>query len=157
MSLEIVLVEDSADDATLLRRAFNVFESSPAMRVFNGSLEAFKYLTELKATGARNPDLLVLDLQLPDCPGNLLLKNLRNHAPHLKDVPVAVVSNHIPLREQIDQDSVHACFEKPFRYAQWKELAGTLMELALKREVRSGGFEIKNPPGIEKVRRSAVL
>jgi len=143
MALEIVIVEDSEDDVALLRRALsglNHWECT--VTSFGVCSDALGYLSKLESSGKIYPDLLVLDLQLPDGSGTKFLKNLRATAPHLDHLPVAVVSNHFPLRQQIEPGSVQACFEKPFRYDEWKALASQLCQLASSKSPAGGDARI---------------
>jgi CheY-like chemotaxis protein len=110
--LEIVLVENSDDDVALLRRAFQVVSTECSLKVFAGAADAWRYLDALEPGHDQNPDLVVLDLHLPDSTGDLLLKRLRAALPHLKDIPVAVVSNHEKLMKQLEPGSFQAMFEK---------------------------------------------
>ncbi|MGV3774781.1 MAG: response regulator [Verrucomicrobiales bacterium] len=140
MSIQIIIVEDSPDDVALLRRALNV-EESPDIKVFRGGLEALRYFHGLGINSDQIPDLVVLDLQLPDLSGAKFLEKLKEAAPSIRNIPVAVVSNHIPLRQQIEEGSVLGCFEKPFRYEEWKQLAAVLKEMACRQMQEKAGYQ----------------
>ncbi len=80
----ILVVDDNRLDARLLRR---LFEARQRFKV----AEAHSTAEALAALAETTPDLIILDLVLPDGSGEELLKSLRNRA-ETRDVPVIVVS-----------------------------------------------------------------
>ena len=63
-----------------------------------------KWMEELKQGKARKPDLILLDLILPDYNGLDLLKEMRKEE-ELKDTPVFIITNYTSKElEQIDID-----------------------------------------------------
>jgi len=77
---EILLVEDSDQDADLVRRAFTLaWIANPVRRFANGT-EALAYLTHAEAAAAIGPpvpSVVVLDLKLPGMTGFEILKFLQ--------------------------------------------------------------------------------
>ncbi|MGB0388725.1 MAG: pyridoxal-phosphate dependent enzyme [Ardenticatenaceae bacterium] len=80
----ILVVDDNILDARLMRR---LFEARQRFKV----IEAHSTLQALAAIEKATPDLIVLDLLLPDGKGEQLLKTLRNRKDS-RDIPVIVVS-----------------------------------------------------------------
>ncbi len=80
----ILVIDDSIADARLMRRLFEANDRFLVSEAYSGA-EAFAALREWI------PDLVILDLMLPDIPGEELLQMLRQrHDTH--DVPVIIVS-----------------------------------------------------------------
>jgi threonine synthase len=97
----ILIVDDHVADARLLRR---LFETKHRFRV----VEAHTAAEALAAIERATPDLIILDLILPDVSGEELLNLLRERA-ETRDVPVVVVSAkdmspamHAQLAAQVD-------------------------------------------------------
>ncbi len=80
----VVLIEDNPADMRLGRR---MLESAGIYEV----IEARNGREGLKAIYKYHPDLIILDLMLPDVDGFSILETLQND-PHLQEVPVVVVS-----------------------------------------------------------------
>jgi threonine synthase/CheY-like chemotaxis protein len=80
----ILIVDDHITDARLLRR---LFEANHHFRV----TEAHSAAEALNAIEDETPDLIILDLTLPDINGEELLDTLRQHE-GTREVPVVIVS-----------------------------------------------------------------
>ena len=84
----VLHVEDNPVNATLIERAL---ARRPGVRL----LTAARADAGLRVARATRPDLILLDLNLPDASGGDLLRRLREE-PVTRDVPVVVVSGHEP-------------------------------------------------------------
>lgn len=80
----VVVIDDNPDDLRLMRR---YLESSHEYRV----IEADSGRAGLKAIFEHRPELIVLDLMMPDMDGFSVLESLHNN-PQLRDIPVIVIS-----------------------------------------------------------------
>ncbi len=80
----ILVIDDYVSDARLLRRLFEVNHRFEVIEAHSGT-EALSAIEESA------PDLIILDLILPDISGEQLLEMLRQRA-QTRDVPVVVVS-----------------------------------------------------------------
>lgn len=80
----ILVVDDYVADARLLRRLFEINHRFEVVEAHSGT-EALEAIEE------STPDLIILDLILPDISGEHLLELLRQRAP-TRDVPVVIVS-----------------------------------------------------------------
>lgn len=92
----ILIIDDNIADARLMRR---LFEARHRFTIG----EAHSRAEALKAIGTAPPDLIVLDLMLPDAKGEDLLDELR-HREDTQHIPVIVVSAKdisAPLRMQL--------------------------------------------------------
>src|SRR5688572_11466340 len=92
----ILLVEDEANDALLLERAFKRAELSPNLKVVTDGDQAVQYLGGEGKYNDRTqfpiPSLLLLDLKLPRRSGLEVLEWIRQH-PDLKTLPVIVLTS----------------------------------------------------------------
>ncbi|MCX7680700.1 MAG: pyridoxal-phosphate dependent enzyme [Anaerolineae bacterium] len=80
----ILVIDDYVADARLLRRLFEINHRFEVVEAHSGA-EALEAIEE------SIPDLIILDLILPDISGEQLLEMLRQRAP-TRDVPVVIVS-----------------------------------------------------------------
>lgn len=83
----ILIVEDDRSLATMYRTALS-FEGFDVAVAPDG-------LTALRHLDERRPDLIVLDLHLPQFRGEAILRELQAH-PELRDTPVVVVTADEP-------------------------------------------------------------
>ncbi len=84
----VLHVEDNPVNVKLVERAL---ARRPDVRL----LSATRADTGLRAAGEARPDLILLDLNLPDGSGHDLLRRLRGES-ETRNVPVVVVSAHTP-------------------------------------------------------------
>ncbi len=90
--MEILLVEDSPDDAFFSKEAFSKSKLMNTMQVATDGVEAMKYLRkEDEYKDAKKPDLILLDLNLPKKSGIEVLKEIREDTA-LTDIPVIVLT-----------------------------------------------------------------
>ncbi len=80
----ILIVDDNVSDARLLHRLFQARQRF-AIDEAHSAQEALQVIARTK------PDLILLDLMLPDIPGERLLEQLRE-LPETREVPVIVIS-----------------------------------------------------------------
>jgi threonine synthase len=80
----VLIVDDNPDDALLVRR---LLEAKKAYRVFHAT-DGYTGLSEARR---RRPDLIVLDLTMPNMDGFSVLQELKLD-PHTRSIPVIVVS-----------------------------------------------------------------
>jgi len=91
MEKKILLIEDDRPtieiyQEILLREGFNV-------EVIDTGADALKRLKEIKEGKEKKPDLVLLDLLLPDINGNAILKEAKEDN-LLKDIPFFVLTNY---------------------------------------------------------------
>jgi len=90
--LEILHIEDNFADATLTKKILNDLDTKTVYHhVFDGK-DGLEYLNKQgKYTGAKTPDIIFLDLNLPSINGFTVLKTIKNDEA-LKVIPVIVMS-----------------------------------------------------------------
>ncbi len=100
----LVMIDDNIDDLRLARRM---------LQADYDMIEALSGREGLKAIYNYHPDLVILDLMLPDMDGFDILKTLQND-PKLRDIPVVVVSAKQLTVEERDrlQESIGSVLEK---------------------------------------------
>ena len=85
----ILIAEDSEDSLEMMQvllgsKGYDVLSAENGLEAVEVALTNF-------------PDLILLDLQLPQLDGLAVTRNLRRH-PKLKEVPIVVISGHDPLK-----------------------------------------------------------
>jgi CheY-like chemotaxis protein len=92
-SFKILLVEDNPADAHLVERALRKSVFTPLLSVVEDGIEAMDFLRRRGAhEGARCPDLILLDLNIPGKEGHEVLGELRND-PEFKELPVIIYTS----------------------------------------------------------------
>jgi CheY-like chemotaxis protein len=126
----ILLVDDSRADAKIIERALNDGNVSHRLTVLLDGSEALDYLNRLVEPDAPQddqPDLVLLDLNLPGLDGHEVLTRIKKH-PVLRAIPVVVLST-----SQRDEDVIqtyragaNTFIPKPAEYVRYRELVKTL-------------------------------
>lgn len=119
--VEILLVEDSPDDAALMTEA--LAEGSLAVRVHQveDGESALNYLRREEAyREAPRPDLILLDLHLPRKNGFEVLVEQKED-PELRHIPVVILTSSDNEVEYVRAYDLHAncCVSKPVDQAEY--------------------------------------
>jgi DNA-binding response OmpR family regulator len=101
------------DDDSLLAKTMDMCLKKKGydVKVFYKGVDAVKYLFEEK------PDLVLLDIRLPDCDGWFLAKLLEK-LELAERVPLVVISVLEPDRGKVAETKPYAYIQKPFDMAQ---------------------------------------
>jgi two-component system, chemotaxis family, response regulator Rcp1 len=89
MKIRVLMVEDNPGDARLAREALACGELQPELTIADDGHQA---LDMLRRDGARRPDLILLDLHMPQLSGAELLSEIKSDE-NLKRIPVVVFSS----------------------------------------------------------------
>jgi CheY-like chemotaxis protein len=85
--LTVLLVEDDPDDQTLVQRAFRLGHVPVDLQIVNDGQEAMDYLLNqgefADLATAPSPDLVLLDLNMPNLGGHDLLKLMQAQPPRV--------------------------------------------------------------------------
>jgi two-component system, cell cycle response regulator DivK len=84
MSTRLALVEDNPDNRLLVQA---ILEDRYAIDEYENGIEA------LEGMGASPPDLVLLDISLPEMDGTEVLRRMRTD-PALRDIPVIALTAH---------------------------------------------------------------
>ncbi len=83
----------------------------------------------LEMTNSLNPDLLLLDLALPDVYGWELLAKIRKGENRLKGVVVLSARVDMPTPQMADERHVNVCMSKPFIPSELRDRVSFLLGL----------------------------
>ena len=105
-----VLIVDDEDDARAIAVLALQMKTDWTLLQTNSGKQAIEIATE------KQPDLILLDMMMPEMDGKLTLKNLKENT-ITQNIPVILVTAKVqPLSQTgIDPDKVVAVFAKPFR------------------------------------------
>lgn len=109
MSVTIYLIDDDQEEAELLEEALSKINSVITFKWYDNVSDAFESLTKNSP-----PDLIFLDLNMPELSGKELLQMLRQHSA-TADLPVVIYSTSISKKD-IDDTApfkVKAFLQKP--------------------------------------------
>jgi two-component system, chemotaxis family, response regulator Rcp1 len=128
--IEILLVEDNLGDIRLTEEALKESNLIVNLRVVRDGVEALEFLRG-KGTyvGAVNPDLILLDLNLPRKDGREVLHEIKNDA-DLKRIPVVVLTTSEAESDIMATYGCHAnCYiTKPVAMEQFIKIVKLLEE-----------------------------
>jgi chemotaxis family two-component system response regulator Rcp1 len=129
-SIEILLVEDNPADIRLTTEALKEQKMYNNLNVVTDGVEAMAYLRkEGKYSGAKRPDLILLDLNLPKKDGREVLKDIKTDD-SLKLIPVVVLTVSKSEEDILRSYNLHAnCYiTKPVDLAQFLKVAKSVQE-----------------------------
>jgi len=125
-AVEILLVEDSPEDAELTIRAFRRHKIANEIQVAEDGAEALDFLfcrgVHKDRTFSHPPRLVLLDLKLPKVGGMEVLRAIRADE-RTKAIPVVVLTSSKEERDLIDgyKLGVNAYAQKPVDFQQFSE------------------------------------
>ncbi len=102
--VELLLVEDNPGDARLLEEVLKEEGIAARLRVVRDGIEA---LNALRAPGARLPDLILLDLNLPRKNGREFLSEMKTDEA-LRRIPVVVLTGSMAEEDVVRAYELYA-------------------------------------------------
>jgi len=127
--MHILLVDDSRDDASLIRDFLAEEKEAPEVQWVTDGREALSYIAqEGKYIDAKRPDIILLDLAMPRFGGYEMLKELRQIGPYAT-IPVIVLStSHSPTDyNNCLELGANGFFSKPSTLQGYEDLVQHLM------------------------------
>lgn len=89
--LRILLVEDNPEDVFLTRKVLRRSGLDGDMQITGDGAEALRILDSMFRAGEHLPDLILLDINLPDMGGMAVLKNIKSDA-RFSRIPVVMLT-----------------------------------------------------------------
>jgi two-component system, chemotaxis family, response regulator Rcp1 len=126
--VEILLVEDNPGDVRLAQEALRDAKMANNLNVVTDGVEALAFLRrEGKHAGARRPDLMLLDLNLPKKDGREVLAEVKED-PDLRTIPVVVLTTSDADTDVIRSYELHAnaYVRKPVDFDAFIEVVRTI-------------------------------
>lgn len=119
----VLYVDDKPENAMLVRR---ILARRPTVHLISTPLG----LKGLETARQRRPDLILLDLELPDIAGREVLSRLQDHAA-TREIPVVVVSAEAePSKvERLLAEGARAYFVMPYDVAKFLDVIDNLLDL----------------------------
>jgi chemotaxis family two-component system response regulator Rcp1 len=152
-----MLIEDSRADAKIIERALREGAVPHRLTVIPDGRQALDYLSGLldeTSDPAREPDLILLDLNLPGLDGHQVLDRIKSDA-RLRILPVVVLTTSCREEDVIRtyQAGGNTHIPKPAEYARYREVVAALrtywLDTALKipHALHRGGVGTTPPNG----------
>jgi CheY-like chemotaxis protein len=129
--MHILLVEDNPGDVDLVLDAVRDFPCD--VSVVSDGVEAIEFLhKEGRHVGARVPDLVLLDLNLPKLSGREVLTRVKDD-PQLKHIPIVILSSSQARPDLLETYRAHAnCFvTKPVDLHEFLAAVGAVAQFWL--------------------------
>lgn len=121
----VLVIEDSSADLDLLRYAFRDAGLEVDVETIPDGLVAIHRFHDFADQLAEPPDLVLLDLNLPQVSGVEILREIRKRRA-LADTPIVVLSSSVHHREECEELGIERFIVKPRRY---HDLVDALHEL----------------------------
>lgn len=123
----ILLVEDNSDDAILTIRALKRINIVFNLHLAKSGSEALEKLLGYSADKTTHPNVILLDLNLPDMSGIDVLKRIKSDH-RTKKIPVVILSSS-RNSEDIDQCmevGANSYIQKPVDFVEFVEIANLI-------------------------------
>lgn len=119
----VLYIDDKPENTMLVRR---ILARRPTVTLISAPLGT----KGLEVARARHPDLILLDMELPDIAGREVLTRLQDD-PAIQDIPVVVVSAHAQRGnvERLLADGARAYFTMPYDVVKFLDVVDELLEL----------------------------
>jgi CheY-like chemotaxis protein len=126
----ILLVEDNPADANLVKEALAEARVECLLSILRDGAQAIQFIERLDAGAAPQPDIVLLDLNLPKVEGAEVLKRLRA-SPKCAGAKVLIVSSSdAPAdRDRAIELGANGYFRKPESWEQFMELGPKILTL----------------------------
>jgi len=122
--VEILLVEDNADDVELCLHALRKEKLSNKIHVARDGQEALEFLFErAKRAPESLPRLILLDLKLPKVDGIQVLREVKNHDA-TRCLPVVILTSSREERDLVEsyQLGVNSYLQKPVDFDEFRSM-----------------------------------
>ena len=123
-SIRILLVEDSPGDVDLTREALEESKVKNKLDVVIDGQQALDFLYKKgEFSNSKTPDLILLDLNLPNIDGREVLANIKKHK-DLRRIPVVILTSSKAEEDIIKTYNLHAnCYvQKPLDFNSFMEI-----------------------------------
>ena len=125
MTKKIMIVDDDPDIITSIKVGLNVLTNKYEITSANTGKEC---IDKLKNEDIENPDLIVLDIMMPDISGWDILDIIKNNR-IWKEIPIVFITaldDEETIEKGIKTNSY--CIRKPFRIEELKETIEKVLE-----------------------------
>lgn len=123
--LEILVVDDNDDDATMFRESLEDVDGVRVMQILDNAEAALQYLRKQGPYAeARRPDMVVLDIHMPRKNGLTLLEEIQADSA-LRNLPIVMLTASRQEEDIWNAYSHGSCsfMEKPAKYEWLRELS----------------------------------
>ena len=131
---KVLIVDDSAFMRMLLRQKLSDLEQTEIFEAANGK-------QAIETAKKQNPDLIFLDLILPDINGEIILSNLRKDGIKSKVIMITAVGQK-PVIQRCKKLGISGYIIKPFDDTKIKELINKTINGELSLIIKQGKFTI---------------
>ncbi len=129
---QIVVVEDNPGDVFLIRHALRENGLTCEVFVAGDADRALEHFGRLRAGNGEEPDLIVLDLNLPGRDGIALLQEIRSSTGRTATRVAVLTSSDSPVdRERASAAGIDAYIRKPTHLDDFVKVGASLKRLAL--------------------------
>jgi CheY-like chemotaxis protein len=131
--VEILLVEDNEGDVVLIEEVFEESKIKNSLHVAEDGEEAMLYLHgEGKFSGSPRPDIILLDLNLPNKDGREVLREIKEDE-NLHNIPVIVLTTSNAEKDILRAYELHAnaYITKPLDFDQFLNVVGSIVNFWL--------------------------
>lgn len=126
--ITILMAEDDVGDQVLVKRAFQKARVINRLLIVNDGEELMQYIRrEGRFTGARRPDLILLDLNMPKKDGREAMKEIKDDS-DLRTIPVIVLTSSAADEDIVRSYNLGAnsYIQKPVTFEKMVEVIETL-------------------------------
>ncbi|MGH1399328.1 MAG: response regulator [Alphaproteobacteria bacterium] len=130
---DILIIDDNESDAMLMEEAVKDTVMANSIKIVHSAAEGIKYLNQAEEyENAPRPDLILLDLKMPEMDGHDFLKIIKND-PRFLHIPIIVLTTSSDNNDIAESYRLHAnCYiVKPVNFTKFKAMVAVINEFWL--------------------------
>lgn len=111
---KLLLIEDNPYDIYSIQKVLSELGIDSELSVINNGKKALDYLESINNDYSEKPNLIILDLSLPQIPGNIILKYVKTSI-HIKHIPIMIFSaiNNQKTVDNLYKEYANCFIQKP--------------------------------------------
>ena len=157
MGHKIVIIDDDLDMQKLIKS--HLTQAGFDVQCALGPIEAFKSMQQ------NRPDLIVLDVMMPEMTGYEFLKFIREHAKEYSSIPVIAISARESVESCFNSWDIYKFLKKPFKKETLLEVVDSALGLnkiqegsdTIKKAIKKETKNIEDVPKVELSKKKAVI
>lgn len=127
--IQICVIDDDEEDILLLKNAFKELGYKLSVNYINNKKDILKYITDLQSSVEIFPNLIILDLDMPEIHGTTVLQELKDNE-FTRPIPVVIMS-HSDLEKDINDCyslNANGYVVKPQSFKKFKKSIASIFE-----------------------------
>jgi len=141
----VLVIEDNWHDLVLMTHVLDDLDLKGRVLAVHNGAAALERIADIENGRVEKPAAIIVDLSLPDIPGEQLIAEIRRQS-SLQNTPVVIFSDAPveQLQPLVEKFDLQGCCEKPANFAEFQKSFAEL----LSRWIKGGGEKSKSAESV---------